>query len=222
MVEEGSANDPARAFEDLRAEVSVLRRAIEAIPQTLEEGLAPDYGADLARLAKGLAAVAAQVELMGQHPALQMTPADHQRAVAQTSTDLMRNALVSFERATQAADGERRQLSAMIGTARAQEAQFKIVAAAAAVALLIGLVLSPFFAGILPFGLNTRVAALVMRNDRWNAGAALMAAQNPQGWNELGAAEDLVKANRERLLACQAAATKVGRSLSCSVVVEGR
>ena len=80
MVDENSSSDPARAFEDLRAEVSVLRRAVEAIPQTLEAGRAPDYGADLARLAMGLAAVASQVELMGQHPALRMTPADHHRA----------------------------------------------------------------------------------------------------------------------------------------------
>jgi hypothetical protein len=221
LVHENSSSDPARAFEDLRAEVTVLRRAVEAIPQTLEEGRAPDYGEDLAKLAKELAAVACQVELMGQHPALRMTPADHHRAVAQTGADLMRGALQSFERATQAADGERRQLSAMIGTARAQESQFKVVALVAGIALLIGLVLSPIFASILPFGLNARVAALVMRNDRWNAGAALMAAQNPQGWNELGAAEDLVKANRERLLACQAVATRAGRSQTCSVLVAG-
>jgi hypothetical protein len=43
--------------------------------------------------------------------------------------------------------------------------------------------LSPIVAGVLPFGLNTRVAALIMREDRWEAGSELMQAVNPHGWD---------------------------------------
>jgi hypothetical protein len=221
VVDEVGSDDPARAFEDLRAEVSVLRRAVEAIPQTLEAGRAPDYGADLAKLAKGLAEVASQVESLGQHPALRMTPADHARAIGQASSDLMRGALQGLQQATQAAEGDRRELAAMVGAARTQEAQVKVVAVFAGIALVVGLVLSPLFASALPFGLNGRIAALVMRDSRWNAGEALMAAESPQGWETLRAAATLVKANQTRLEACRAAAAKAGRSQVCSVSVGG-
>jgi Family of unknown function (DUF6118) len=40
-----------------------------------------------------------------------------------------------------------------------------------------GLIAAPFLARLLPFGLDGRIAATIMGADRWNAGAALMAAQ---------------------------------------------
>ena len=43
MSERHSSGDPAQAFEDLRAEVSVLRKAIEVLPDVLERNRAPDY-----------------------------------------------------------------------------------------------------------------------------------------------------------------------------------
>jgi hypothetical protein len=219
VVDEVGSDDPARAFEDLRAEVSVLRRAVEAIPQTLEAGRAPDYGADLAKLTKGLAAVASQVEVLGQHPALRMTPADHAKAIGQSGSDLVRGALQGLQQATLAAEGDRRELAAMVGAARTQEAQVKVVAIFAAIGLVVGLVLSPLFASALPFGLNGRVAALVMRDSRWNAGEALMAAESPQGWENLRAAAAIMKANQARFEACRDAVAKTGKSQVCSVFV---
>ncbi|MDG6095826.1 hypothetical protein LOC54_12210 [Acetobacter sp. AN02] len=45
MSEEGSVQ---RAFDDLRAEISVLRRSVEALPQAWRENRPPDYTEDLA------------------------------------------------------------------------------------------------------------------------------------------------------------------------------
>ncbi|MDB5392937.1 MAG: hypothetical protein JWM91_443 [Rhodospirillales bacterium] len=63
-------------------------------------------------------------------------------------------------------------------------------------------------AGVLALGLNTRVAALVMQNDRWDAGAALMQAGNPDGWRGVIDAANLVRANRDALSACREAAAR--------------
>ena len=222
MVDEEGARDPAQAFEDLRAEVSVLRRAVEAMPHAWEAAKGPDYGADLAMITKALAAVAGEVEAMAEHPALRMTPADHQRAIGHAGAELVRGAVLSLERATHAADAERQHLADIIGVVRTQDAQNKIVALAAGAAVIVGLILSPIFASVLPFGLNERVAAAVMRADRWSAGAALMAADNPKAWDEMIAGEDLVKANRDKLASCEAAASKLGRAQGCTILVDGR
>jgi hypothetical protein len=96
-----------------------------------------------------------------------------------------------------------------------------VVAIFAAIGLVVGLVLSPLFASALPFGLNGRVAALVMRDSRWNAGEALMAAESPQGWETLRAAAAIMKANQTRLEACRASAAKTGKSQVCTVFVGG-
>ncbi len=222
MVEEEGARDPAQAFEDLRAEVSVLRRAVEAMPQAWEAARGADYGPDLARITKALAVVADEVEAMAEHPALRMTPADHQRAIGQAGAELVRGAALSLERATHAADAERQHLADIIGVIRTQDQQNRMVALAAGVAVIVGLVMSPVFASVLPFGLNQQVAAAVMRADRWDAGAALMAAQNQRAWEEISAAVDLVKANRDKLISCEASAARLGRAQHCEILVDRR
>ena len=66
---EGHGGDPAQAFEDLRAEVSVLRRAIEALPAAMRENRPPDYSPDLAVLGKGLDELGEQLETIMKSPA---------------------------------------------------------------------------------------------------------------------------------------------------------
>jgi len=56
------ASDPAQAFENLRAEVSVMRRAVEALPSAWEENQPPDYSPDLGRIAKSLDVVVARLD----------------------------------------------------------------------------------------------------------------------------------------------------------------
>jgi integrase len=93
------AADPAQAFEDLRAEVSVLRRAVEALPGAWEDSRPPDYAPSLGTIAKGLAAVDNRLAGIETHPALRLTPEQHQQAVAQAGNMLMREAVQKLDRA---------------------------------------------------------------------------------------------------------------------------
>jgi hypothetical protein len=63
---------------------------------------------------------------------------------------------------------------------------------------------APCLARVLPFGWDGRVATLIMNNDRWLAGAALMRAYSPEGWKIMVDAHKLVQANQEVLSACRA------------------
>ena len=200
--------DPARAFEDLRAEVSVLRRAVEALPGAWEENQPPNYSLDMGCITKGLGIVAGQLDAIQKHPALLLTPEQHRQAVAQAGDGLMRNAAQALNRAAQGAERERQQLAGMIGVARTQDQQFRALYWAGGVAFAAGLMVSPLLAGVLPVGLNTRGAALVMRDGRWDAGAALMQAADPGGWRGLEDASDLVRANQETIAACRVGAAE--------------
>jgi len=213
------AADPAQAFEDLRGEVSVLRRAVEALPGAWEENQPPDYSPDLGRIAKELAVVVNQLDGIGKHPALRLTPEQHQQAVAQAGNMLMREAAQKLDRAAQDAERERARLASLIGTARTQEDQRNWLIWTGLAAFGIGLLVSPIVARVLPFGLNTRVAALVMQNDRWDAGEALMEAGNPDRWRGVIGAANLVKANREALAACREAAARTKTEQRCTITV---
>jgi len=213
------AADPAQAFEDLRAEVSELRRAVEALPGVWEESRPPDYTPSLGTIAQGMATVESRLAGIEQHPALRLTPEQHQQAVAQAGNMLMREAVQKLDRAAQDAERERHQLAGLIGTARRQDEQRNWLLWAASGALVVGLLVSPFVAGALPFGGDSAVAAVIMNANRWNAGIALMQAGSPDGWRGLADASNLVRVNQEALAACREAAEKAKKEQRCTITV---
>jgi hypothetical protein len=213
------AADPAQAFEDLRAEVSELRRAVEALPGAWEDSRPPDYTPSLGTIAKGLAAVDNRLAGIEKHPALRLTPEQHQQAVAQAGNTLMREAAQKLDRAAQDAERERHQLAGLIGTVRKQDEQRNWLLWAASGALVVGLLVSPFVAGVLPFGGDSAVAAVIMNADRWNAGIALMQAGSPDGWRGLADASNLVRINQEALAACREAAARAKKEQRCTITV---
>jgi len=213
------AGDPAQAFEDLRAEVSVLRRAIEALPSAMRENRSPDYSQDLAVIGKGLDEVSEQLEAILKSPALTRTPEQQGQAIANAGANLIREAAQRLDRAAQEAERERSRLSGIIGQAWAQDRQFKLLCWTGGAALAVGLLLSPIVAGVLPFGLNGRVAALVMREDQWTAGSDLMRRDNPQAWNRFSTDAAAMHDNREAIDACRAALVRTGKSQRCVVTL---
>jgi hypothetical protein len=189
--------DPARAFEALRAEVGALRRAVEVLPEALEDARAPDYGSELGHMAKSLEVAAAKLEAMEKHPALRLTPEQHQAAVARAGEGLMRDALLKLDRATQEAERERHQLARMIGTLRDKREQRFWLIFLPVMMFALTLFASPILLGWLPFGWPSDVAATVMGEDRWDAGWALMRAADPAGEEQAVEGFNLVKKSRK-------------------------
>ena len=142
-----------------------------------------------------------------------------QQAVAQAGNMLMREAVQKLDRAAQDAERERHQLAGLIGTVRKQDEQRNWLLWTGLGALVVGLLASPFVAGVLPFGGDSVVAALIMKADRWNAGIALMQAGSPDGWRGVAAASDLVRVNQEVLTACREAAAKTKKEQRCTITV---
>jgi hypothetical protein len=214
------SGNAARAFEDLRAEVSVLRRSIESLPAAWKANQPPDYTPSLGAIAKRLQEVTAHLQAIEGHPALRMTPEHHQHAISQAGNALMRDVSSRLDQADHITRSHASTLVDLIGSAREQDRQLQWLLITGAAALLVGLLMSPILARLLPFGLDGRVAAVIMRGDRWDAGADLMKAGNPVAWNNLMAALDLSKANREALAACRNAAAKTKKEQHCTIVMQ--
>ena len=62
IQEDDQLDDATRAFDDLRAEVAVLRRAVEALGPALKETRSPDYSLSLGQIAKTQAAIGTRLE----------------------------------------------------------------------------------------------------------------------------------------------------------------
>jgi len=221
-VQPDATSDPAKAFEDLRAEVSVLRKAVEALPAAMRDNRPPDYAQDLAVIGKGLDDIGGQLETIQKSPALRMTPEQQGQSIANAGTTMLREASQKWERAAQDADRERYNLAQMIGTLRSKSDQRFWVAIAAWVGLMIGFVTFPFFVRALPFGIPAGVAAIVMNANEWDAGVALMKDANPGGWALFASDGNLVSANRNRVKVCEDAASKAKKEERCVIFVQPR
>lgn len=213
------AGDPARAFEDLRAEVAVMRRAVEALPGAWEENRPPDYSPDLGRIVKALTDVGSHLAGIEAHPGLRLTPARFAQEIEQAGNRLVREAVQALGQARQSFQNERLQLSEAVGTAWRKRDIAGLMIALPVLAGLITLAFSPVLLGWLPFGWNTVAAAAIMRDNRWDAGWDLLRAVDPVAAEEAAEGFNLVQANQAALAACREAAEKTGKEQRCTIIV---
>jgi Family of unknown function (DUF6118) len=207
------------AFDDLRAEVAELRQALQSLPDVIKKSRAADYTETLGAIAKKLEIVGSFLAAIEQHPAIRTTPAQYNQALAAAGESLMLKSVREFDSAKVAAVEERRQLAAMIGTMRGRWKQWEWLAWTGSWAFFLGLLISPIFARVLPFGWDGHVAAFIMNADRWQAGGALMEAASPDAWRDLESAAAMLSPNKAALAACRDAATKTKKEQHCGIVV---
>ena len=211
--------DPAQAFNDLRAEVSVLRKAVEAMPAAMRDNRPPDYAQDLAVIGKGLDEIGGQLEAIQKFPALRMTPEQQGQSIANAGSAMIREAAQKLDRAAQEADRERYNLSQMIGTLATKERLRTLWLIFLPLTFLLGFMVFPFAMRVMPASFEREVAATVMGATEWDAGTALMRAGNPDGWAQLTADANLVDANRDKITDCRTAAAKARKEERCIITV---
>lgn len=208
-----------QAFEALRAEVAAMRQALRSVPEVLLKNQPPDYTETLGAIAKKLEIVGSFMAAIEQHPAIRTTPAQYNQAIAAAGEGLVHKSVRELDSAKVAAVAERRELVAMIGTMRGKWKQWEWLGWTGIAAFVLGVLISPMFARLLPLGWDSHVAAFVMNSDRWNAGNALMKAQSPEAWNVLMAAGKLTTDNSTALGACREVAAKTKKEQRCVIIV---
>lgn len=221
----GLANDEqddggaAQAFAELRAEVTVMRRAIEGLPGAIKSLAPPDYSPSFGAVGKTLAGVDARLAGIEGHPALKMTPAQHGGAMQEAGAEIMRGAVVALNAAAGELWSAKKEVASIAVTARTAEAQKQALIWAVGAGVAVGLVLFPMLGAFAPGG--SFLAAWATGNaDRFEAGADLIRAGSPERAAALSAASRLVNANVEALQACADAAKKAGKEQKCNVVVQ--
>lgn len=90
-MENDSGDEAARAFDDLRAEVSLMRRATERLAAERAEGShAADYSETLGVISQNLSGTAQRVDALVKSPALSLTPEETSRQISAASFDARR------------------------------------------------------------------------------------------------------------------------------------
>ena len=226
------AGDPAAAFEALRrtvekqggqigAEMTVIRRGVEAAFDQFEKiREPPDYGPDLGKIIQFLAVVEERLAAVEQSPILRNGPEHYARSLERSGEGLVRTAGQQLEGKGRDLEREAINLAAYTKSAYDRRSQDLRMWIAGGVGLLAGALLVLLLPRILPFAANTHVAAIVIGQDRWNAGVTMMQTADPGGWRGVADSWQLVRDNAEAIDRCAEAARTAGQDQRCTIIVK--
>ena len=219
-------DDPVAAFEQLRGEVALLRRAVEGLTAAREAIDIPDYEPTLARTEKVLGLLVQQTDAMRRSPAMAITPetmGSRLNASVVQAVSAARGEVQASKFVLDGAVGDLRRLSASVRSANEQKRWLWLVGGGG---LFLGLLLYAMLAGPIARLMPTswhwpeRMAVRLLGTGTvWETGRHLMISASPQNWNEIAAAFTLIDDNRRAIEKCRDAAAKGEKTVPCTIKV---
>jgi uncharacterized protein DUF6118 len=133
------ADPAARAFEALRQEVALVRRAVAGLAAERASIEIPDYSETLGQIMRASAATAQKLNALAEMPALRRSAKDWGRDIALAAEDARRSDQQAFADAQHALERMVHQMAASLGAARSVEDQRLLLIWTAAVAAATGM-----------------------------------------------------------------------------------
>lgn len=227
MSDEHEPDAAAEAFEGVRGELALLRRAIERLAaERAEVPEIPDYSETLGRMAKALNSTTQNVAVLAKAAEDNVAPryvADRIVAAGAHARDEDRRMITSasekMEKATHTLHG-------IGGAARRADEQRRTLWQVGAGACLGGMLLWSVVPGVVARALPDRwqvpewMAARTLDLPKWEAGQRLMQAADPNTFSNLVAGDKIVIANYKTLEACRKRANKKRGAVRCMIEVK--
>ncbi len=183
----------AHAFGELRAEISLLRRAVERL--TDERTAQPDYAPSLEAMTKRLEDLTGWAKRILERPALALTVETLASEITDAGSTARARDEEMLSRAAQAMEAAGWRIDAMIARSRSVAEQNRelmrnrIAFGVAGMALFA--ILPGAIARSLPirWAVPERIAARMLGTDMWHAGQSMMAKADPGRWRQIVARE---------------------------------
>lgn len=212
----------AEAFEGVRGELALLRRAIEGIAARDDRPDPPDYGETLGQITKLANATFQRAEFMRK--------SIEEEAVARQVANRIAGAVAEDRQAVKIAAGElrdaTRSLQSVTASARRGDEQNRWLAWAAVGGIVAGMVLWAVFAGIVARAVPAswqwpeRMAARTLAMPMWEGGQRMLRTAAPEAFANIAAGDRIVTANREVLETCLRRAKRERETVRCTVNIE--
>ena len=217
----------AQAFDDLRAELVSVRRAVERLSaEHSGQSPAPDYSETLGVISHNLSGTAQRVDALVNSPALSLTPAEINRQIIEVGTagrSEDRRAIAAARQVIEeVATTMGRQLDSHVMADEQRRRQWQVGLAALAAGALLWAILAGPLARSMPASWlwPEWMAARTLRMPMWEGGKRLMRAGNGQAYADVQAGNRLVVANRDALTVCRKQAVRAKKAVRCTIQVK--
>ncbi|MDR7260435.1 hypothetical protein J2X47_004644 [Sphingomonas sp. BE270] len=219
--------DAAEAFEAMRGELALLRRAVEGLAAERSGQDMPNYTETLGVLQQGVNTAGENIARIGQFlkaaPALAMTPEQMAQRIAAAGNAARREDQAALAKAGEDKAGVMAELRAIAGSAwtRADQKNRQLWFGLGGV--VAGLVLWAILAGPIARAVPEswqwpeKMAARSLRMPMWEGGQRMMRVASPDAFAAIVAGDRIIAANREALAACRKRANKAHDGIRCAV-----
>jgi hypothetical protein len=226
-------DEATQAFEDLRAEMTLVRRAVERLTaERTELPDMPDYSETLGVIAANITATAQRVDALVESPALSLTPHEIGQQILETATagrqEDRRAIAAARQTIEEVATRLGRQLESHVMADDQRRRVQHVRLSTGLIALMAGTLLWAIFAGSLARAMPASwqwpewMAARTLRMPMWEGGQRLMEAGDTQAFAGVRAGNRLIIANREALEACRKRAAKTKEAVHCAIKVKAK
>jgi hypothetical protein len=224
MGDDHELDAAAEAFEGVRGELALMRRAVERLAaERAEVPEIPDYSKTLGEMAKALNATMQNVGVLAKAAEDNVAPryvADRIVAAGGHARDEDRRMIASAgDRMQKAADN----LQGTVASARYAGEQRRWLTWTAISGIVAGMILWAAFAGIIARAMPAswlwpeRMAARTLRLEPWAAGRRLAIVSRPEIWDTMIAGAILIQDNEAAIKRCRKIAAKTGETASCAM-----
>ena len=215
----------AEALAEVRAEVTLLRRAIEGL--TAERGAidVPDYTETLGRMQQGVDGATGRLDHIGKMlaaaPVMAMTPEQMAQRISAAGNTARREDQAALASARKGLEDTTRQLHGVVVSARRGDEQNRWLAWSAIGGAIIGIVLWTLLAGPIlratpdSWRWPESMAARMLGGSEWEGARRLATTNEVDTWNAMVAGAVIGQGNDDALARCQQAANKTGESVRC-------
>ncbi|MBB3912694.1 DUF6118 family protein [Sphingomonas desiccabilis] len=226
MADDEGPSEAAQAFQELRAEVTLMRRAVERLTaERMEVPEPPDYSETLGVIANNITATAQRVDMLVKSPMLAMTPEQLAGRITAAASTARQEDRQTIATARTGLEDVTRQLHGYVVSARRSDEQNRWLMWSAIGGIVVGMILWAVFAGIVARAVPAswqwpeKMAARSLDLPMWEGGQRLMRASAPDAFASIAAGDRIVTANRKALEACRKRADRKAVTVRCTVNV---
>ncbi len=218
--------DPAAlAFEALREEVALVRRAVAGLAAERAVIEIPDYSETLGQITRASAATAAHLKALTDMPALHLSAKDWGREIASASGEARRADREMLTRAVEAFQQATHNVTVSLRSARLAENQRQWLLWTAACGVVAGMLLWAVGAGPIARAMPEswewpeRIAANIIGADQEAAGERLIATAAPDTWRNIMFGYRIVSDNQDAIARCEKKAAKGTKFVRCTMEI---
>ena len=224
MTDERDQADAAtEAFEAVRAEVALLRRAVERLAaERAEQPVTPDYSETLGAIVKEVRTAGKRIDTLASSAALAASPAEVAAQVARAAAQVQREGQNTLASSSRVLDDATRRVREVTASARRGRVQNWMLAGAVAIGVLLWGVLEGPVLRTAPVSWHwpEKAAARIVGLPMWDAGMKLAAVDSPASFERVRAADQLAKENALAIQACRQRAKKARDAVRCIVEIK--